>query len=79
MKEKMKNENNNNLLHGEVFCCKRLRLLEALLDAGFKPYATVPEPNNFTYNNWLFRNSPSLEKFLTNYFDEKRREKVNKM
>ena len=58
--------------HGAVYCCRRLRLLEHLLDKGFEPYATVPEPENYKYKNWLFNNSPELESVITEYFNSKK-------
>lgn len=58
------------LKHGEVYCCKRLRLLEYLLDKGFKPYATTPDATNWKYKNWLFTNSEELEMALDNYFNK---------
>lgn len=58
--------------HGEVYCCRRLRLLEYLLSKGFEPYATVPEAENYKFKNWLFKNSIELEEALTNYFEKKK-------
>jgi hypothetical protein len=52
----------------EYYCCKKLRLLEALLNAGFEPYATIPDSTNWKYKNWLFYNDEKLEEFLENYF-----------
>lgn len=56
------------LRHGEVYCCKRLRLLEYLLDKGFKPYTTIPDSQNWKYRNWLFKNSKELERVIEDYF-----------
>ena len=57
-----------NIKHGETYCCRRLRLLEYLLNKGFEPYATVPEPENYKYKNWLFHNSEELEETINTYF-----------
>lgn len=59
------------LKHGEVYCVKRLRLLEYLLDKGFKPYATIPDSTNWKYKNWLFKNSEKLEIYIEDYFKNK--------
>lgn len=61
-----------NIKHGETYCCRRLRLLEYLLNKGFEPYATIPEPTNYKYKNWLFYNSPALERVITEYFNSKK-------
>lgn len=57
------------LQHGEVYTCKRLRLLEYLLSEGFEPYTTIPDSQNWKYKNWLFKNSPELEMCLHQYFN----------
>ena len=58
------------LKHGEVYCCKRLRLLEYLLSKGFQPYTVIPDSQNWKYKNWLFKNSKELEIALDNYFNK---------
>ena len=60
-----------NTKHGEVFCCKRLRLLEYLRKEGFMPYATIPEASNPKYYNWLFHNDEKLESAINSYFKNK--------
>lgn len=57
-----------NIKHGETYCCRRLRLLEYLLNKGFEPYKTIPDSQNWKYKNWLFNNSPELESTITEYF-----------
>ena len=50
------------------YVCKRLRLLEALLNAGFKVVRTIPDGTKFYYHNWIFERTPELDDFLQNYF-----------
>ena len=54
----------------EYYTCKRLRLLKYLMDRGFKPFTTIPEPNNHNMHWWLFKNTPELEKCVDEYFKE---------
>lgn len=63
---------NGNLKYGKVYCCKRTRLLEQLLMAGFRYFAVVPERPDGRYFNWLFENTPELESFIEGYFAAKR-------
>lgn len=55
----------------ETYTVKRLRLLEYLLDRGFEVEATIPEPKNPKYCNWIIKNSDALEVALDEYFAEK--------
>lgn len=50
------------------YTCKRYRLLEYLLDRGFKPYATLPDPDNPRYKVWRFHNTPELREAVEAYF-----------
>jgi hypothetical protein len=50
------------------YTVKRLRMLEYLMDKGFEPVKTIPDPINPHYKWWLFTNSPELEKVVTDYF-----------
>lgn len=50
------------------YTVKRLRLLEYLLDLGFKVEKTIPDPSNPRYKWWLFVNSVELEEAVTEYF-----------
>lgn len=56
--------------HGEVYTCKRLRLLNYLTDKGFYPFEIVPDINNPKYKTWKFKNSPELERCLKEYFNK---------
>lgn len=58
--------------HKETYICKRLRLLEYLIKRGFEVKATIPEPTNPKYCNWIFDNSDELEMALDEYFSENR-------
>lgn len=61
-----------NIKHGETYCCRRLRLLEYLLNKGFEPYKVIPDSQNWRYKNWLFKNSAELESTITGYFANKK-------
>lgn len=52
----------------EFYTCKRMRLLEYLLNRGFTPELTLPDVNNPKYKIWKFRNTPELEEVLDEYF-----------
>lgn len=54
----------------DYYICKRLRLLNYLLENGFKPYAETPDPNNIKMRWWLFSNSPELDVALNKYFNK---------
>ncbi len=54
--------------HGEYYTCQRLRLLEYLLKRGFEPVRDVPDPNNWRFRHWIFKNSIELEDALNEYF-----------
>ena len=54
----------------KYYTCKRLRLLEYLLNLGFNPVKTIPDAINPRYNWWLFTNTPELEGAITAYFSE---------
>lgn len=58
--------------HKETYICKRLRLLEYLIKKGFEVKATIPEPQNPKYCNWIFENSDELETALDEYFSKNR-------
>lgn len=55
--------------HGEYYTCKRLRFLEYLIRNGFTPCATIPDPTNYRYNWWQFKNSAELEECVNRYFE----------
>lgn len=55
--------------HGPYYTCKRLKLLEWLLDAGFEPIKTIPDPYNWKYRHWLFQNSDELEAAIEKFFE----------
>lgn len=56
--------------HGKFYTCKRLRMLEFLLNKGFQPTKTSPDPFNWKYVHWIFENSPELEIAVEEYFDQ---------
>ena len=57
--------------HGKYYCCKRLRLLQFLLEQGFEPAQTIPDATNWRYKNWLFENSDALEAAIEKFFENK--------
>lgn len=66
-----KTANKSELKHkAKIYTCKRLRLLDYLVDRGFKPFKTIPDATNTKFNWWLFENTPELEKAIENYFNK---------
>ena len=62
----------NELRHKkEFYTCKRWRLLQFLMDRGFEPYATMPDPTNYKYKWWLFKNDIALENAIHDYFENR--------
>ena len=60
----------NELRHGEYYSCNRLRLLQYLLENGFEPESECPDPTNYRYKWWLFKNSEELENKIEDYFSK---------
>ena len=60
----------SNEKRGEFYSCKRMRLLNFLMERGFYPEATVPDPQNIKYKWWLFRNNKELETSISEYFSQ---------
>ena len=56
--------------HGRIYVCKRIALLQYLLDAGFEPARSIPDPDNLKFKWWVFDNSPELEDTITAYFNK---------
>ena len=56
--------------HGEVYTCRRLRLLSYLKEHGRLPFETIPDVRNPLYNVWRFKNDAELEQLIDNYFAE---------
>ena len=53
------------------YYCKRLRLLDYLINKGFRALGTMPDFNNPRYKVWKFENTPELEAALAKYFAER--------
>lgn len=56
------------MTHGEVYTCRRMRLLSYLKEHGRLPFETVPDVKNPLFNVWRFRNDEELEQLIDNYF-----------
>lgn len=54
--------------HGEIYICKRLKLLQYLMEKGFMPDHDMPDITNLKYKWWVFNNSPELEDAIDEYF-----------
>jgi hypothetical protein len=54
--------------HGKYYTVKRMRFLQYLLERGFTPDSTVPDPTNVKYKWWIFENSEELEAAIEEYF-----------
>ena len=55
----------------KIFVCKRIRVLNYLINAGFEPYETIVDADNLNYKNWLFERTEALTKALDDYFTNK--------
>lgn len=55
--------------HGEIYVCKRMRMLNYLMNKGFTPTDTIPDPLNPRFRWWKFTNSSELEAVIEEYFD----------
>lgn len=53
-----------------VYVCRRIRLFEALTNAGFVPFGTRPDRNNSKYMVWLFLDSPELRKEIEKFYSK---------
>lgn len=53
----------------QTYTVKRLRLLQYLVERGFKDYVVVPDPTTSKRYNWfIFENTPELEDAVKEYF-----------
>jgi hypothetical protein len=55
----------------EFYTCKRWRLLQYLMERGFEPMETMPDPMNPKYCWWKFANSVEFEAAIDEYFANK--------
>jgi hypothetical protein len=56
-------------MNKDVYVVKRLRLLQFLVNEGFKEYTVIPDPTSNKGFSWfLFNRSPELEAALEEYF-----------
>lgn len=53
----------------QYYYCKRLRLLEFLINKGFNPIRTQPDIRNPSYKVWVFDKTEELDKALNYYFE----------
>lgn len=52
-----------------TYTVKRLRLLQFLVNKGFKEYVVIPDPTtNKNYNWFIFERTPELEAALREYY-----------
>lgn len=58
--------------HNPTYTVKRLRLLQYLVNKGFKEYTIIPDPTSTKGYNWfVFENTEALEEALAEYFSKK--------
>ncbi len=58
--------------HNSTYTVKRLRLLQFLVNKGFKDYTIIPDPTSTKNYNWfVFENTEALEEALNEYFSRK--------
>lgn len=54
-----------------TYTVKRLRLLQFLVNKGFKDYVVIPDPTtNKNYNWFIFEKTPELEEALREYYSK---------
>ncbi|MEA4921406.1 MAG: hypothetical protein VB078_10875 [Clostridiaceae bacterium] len=52
----------------KVYCCKKMRLLEALALAGFTPFGMMPDRKAPSRVVWLFKKTSELENAIEDYY-----------
>lgn len=52
----------------KLFQCSRLRLCNYLMERGFFPVQTEPDPQNPRYKIYLFEETPALTSAVVRYF-----------
>ena len=50
------------------FVCRKLRMLNYLMDSGFKPYSIEPSHSNSKYKVFLFEETQELSAAVIRYF-----------
>jgi ribulose bisphosphate carboxylase small subunit len=58
----------------EYYTCKRLRLLQYLIERGFEPYTEMPDPTNYKMRWWLFKGTVELDEAIDEYFAQFKKE-----
>lgn len=54
----------------KIYIVKRIRLLEFLVDKGFKNYKVIPDPTSTKKYNWfIFEDSEEIRAAANEYFD----------
>ena len=53
-----------------VYVCKRLRLYNELVRAGFEPIAMRKDYFNPNYHVWIFKNTEELQSIVNNYYSK---------
>lgn len=53
----------------KYYTCRRWRMLEWLMNRGFEPVQTLPDPTNVKYKIWLFDNTEELQAAVEEYFE----------
>lgn len=49
---------------------KRVRLLQYLVERGFREYEIIPDPtSNKSYNWFIFKHTPELKEVVDKYFE----------
>ena len=60
-------------MNKETYVVKRLRLLQFLVERGFKEYTIIPDPTSNKGFSWfLFSRTPELEAALDEYYSHLR-------
>ena len=56
--------------HGQVYTCRRMRLLSYLKEHGRLPFETIPDVRNTLFNEWRVHNDEELEQLIDDYFEQ---------
>lgn len=59
-------------MKNKTYTVKRLRLLQFLVNKGFRNYTIIPDPTSTKNYNWfVFENTEALEEAVKEYFASK--------
>ena len=64
----------------KIYIVKRIRLLEFLVDKGFKNYKVIPDPTSAKKYNWfIFEDSKEIRAAANKYYEQYKNNKLNQI